>query len=64
MNNYEKAGLIPAGKNEDGEQLWMGTKSMWNKLEELDLDEANLNAQCDEEKLGDGLNNEQAVGGV
>ena len=33
MNKHLKAGLIPAGKNEDGEQEWIGTNQEWNKFD-------------------------------
>ena len=38
--NYEhqlhsEAGLIPAGKNEDDEQEWLGTDKEWNKYTHL-----------------------------
>lgn len=36
-NLYEIAGLVPAGKNEDGEQEYIGTKEQWTKAEELEL---------------------------
>ena len=29
------AGLVPSGKNEDGEQEWIGTDEKWNLYEEM-----------------------------
>lgn len=33
--NYKQAGLVPAGKNEDGEKLFIGTREQWDKTEIL-----------------------------
>jgi len=37
MNNYIKAGLVPVGKNEEGEMEYIGTKQEWEKLDEMSL---------------------------
>ena len=33
---HEKAGLVPAGKDEDGEQEWLGTQEAWDRYDELE----------------------------
>mgnify|MGYP001565820055 CR=1 FL=1 len=54
MNYKIQAGLVPAGKNEDGEQLWLGTRTQWQKAEELEnnapdaMDEAKAYQELEE----------------
>lgn len=41
-NLHELAGLIPAGKNQEGEQLYLGTKKQWEAFENLEEGEGRL----------------------
>ena len=36
MNTKTKVGLIQAGKDEEGQTLYIGTKGQWHKAEELE----------------------------
>ena len=55
MKIYEKAGLVPAGKNEDGEQDYIGTKEQWDKYDEMSL--AKAEAEMEHERIMDDLDN-------
>lgn len=37
---HEQAGLIKAGFDEDGEQLWLGTEKQWRLYEQMVAGEA------------------------
>ena len=37
---HEEAGLVKAGLNDDGEQLWIGTEAQWKLYEQMVAGEA------------------------
>ncbi len=39
MNNYEKTGLVKCGKDDDGEQMYIGTVEQFEAVEEDKMNE-------------------------
>ena len=59
----EIAGLIPAGKDDEGDQLWLGTDQQWDQYRYLEkLWEERGNEPVSEEKINELLSQEEKAG--